>query len=194
MALIDFFFKFGRLKRIPRTGWLLRGVSIGDVETVAEHTLRTALISMILGNLLYSKGAKVDLLKVVEIAILHDLAEALILDVDKEVLKEIGREKKRDLEYAAETIILEELPGDLKTKYRRLLEEFHNGKGLESRIVRASDKLEMIIQALEYSYKYSNTILEVFYEDVKEVEDFSLHELNELILQIRKMSESGTTS
>ncbi|MEM3044887.1 MAG: HD domain-containing protein [Candidatus Bathyarchaeia archaeon] len=94
MALIDFLLNFGRLKRVPRTGWLLRGVSLGDVESVAEHTLRASILSIFIARLLNSKGADVDTLKVAEMAVLHDLAEAMILDMDQEVLKEIGYERK----------------------------------------------------------------------------------------------------
>ncbi|MEM2865363.1 MAG: HD family hydrolase, partial [Candidatus Bathyarchaeia archaeon] len=174
MALIDFLLNFGRLKRVPRTGWLLRGVSLGDVESVAEHTLRASILSIFIARLLNSKGADVDTLKVAEMAVLHDLAEAMILDMDQEVLKEIGYERKREMEHAAEGMLLEELPEDLKLKYRRLLDELHEGKSLEAKIVKASDKLEMMIQALEYSSKYSKAILRAFRQDVNEVEDFSL--------------------
>jgi len=194
VALIDFLLKYGRLKRIPRTGWLLRGVSLGDVESVAEHTLGTALISMITARLLHSRGVKVDAWKVVEMAILHDLAESLILDMDREAVKEIGDEKKKAMEYAAEKIVLEGLPGELKAEYGRLLDELHEGESLESRIVKASDKLETAIQAIEYSCKYSSDVLGVFYEDINEVEDFSLNELSELIVQVKKRSGGRRTS
>ncbi|MGC8850387.1 MAG: HD domain-containing protein, partial [Candidatus Bathyarchaeia archaeon] len=149
MALIDFLLNFGRLKRVPRTGWLLRGVSLGDVESVAEHTLRATILSTIIAHLLNLKGVYADTLKVVEMAVIHDLAEALILDMDQEVIKQIGYERKRDMEYAAEGILLKELPEDLKLRYRGLLDELHKGESLEARIVKASDKLEMMIQALE---------------------------------------------
>lgn len=184
MALINFFFRYGRLKRIPRTGWLLRGVSLGDVESVAEHTLRTAAISMILAHLLCSRGIKVDVLKVVEMAILHDLAEAMILDVNRDVSRRIGSERKEYMERIAEDILLEELPEDLKGMYRKTLDELHRGESLEARIVRTSDRLETIMQAVEYSYKYAAAVLEVFYQDINEVEDFSLDELKELIGQL----------
>lgn len=189
MALIDFLLNFGRLKRVPRTGWLLRGVSLGDVESVAEHTLRASILSIFIARLLNSKGADVDTLKVAEMAVLHDLAEAMILDMDQEVLKEIGYERKREMEHAAEGMLLEELPEDLKLKYRRLLDELHEGKSLEARIVKASDKLEMMIQALEYSSKYSKAILRAFRQDVNEVEDFSLDEVSELIIRIKSRLE-----
>jgi len=127
-------------------------------------------------------------------AILHDLAESLILDMDREAVKEIGDEKKKAMEYAAEKIVLEELPRELKAEYGRLLDELHEGESLESRIVKASDKLETAIQAIEYSCKYSSDVLGVFYEDINEVEDFSLNELSELIVQVKKRSGGRGTS
>ncbi|MEM2864571.1 MAG: HD domain-containing protein, partial [Candidatus Bathyarchaeia archaeon] len=62
-------------------------------------------------------------------------------------------------------------------------------KSLEARIVKASDKLEMMIQALEYSSKYSKAILRAFRQDVNEVEDFSLDEVSELIIRIKSRLE-----
>jgi len=52
---IGFILQAGILKNLPRTGWLLRGIK--NPESVADHSYRTALLSMLLGDLLKGKGS-----------------------------------------------------------------------------------------------------------------------------------------
>jgi len=72
--LLDFLIVAGRLKTIPRTGWVDSGV--GEPESVADHSFRTALAAMILSD---SMG--LDTCKVMRMALLHDLAEAETGDI-----------------------------------------------------------------------------------------------------------------
>ena len=51
--LINFFTKVGQLKKIKRTGWVLRGVQ--DPESIADHSFRLALMAWIFGQ-----GKKLD--------------------------------------------------------------------------------------------------------------------------------------
>ena len=62
------------LKDQPRTGWVQHGV--GGAESVAAHSWGTAYLC-----LLFAEVAGVDRAKAVEIAVLHDLAEARTGDV-----------------------------------------------------------------------------------------------------------------
>jgi putative hydrolase of HD superfamily len=187
LGLLNFFFKYGRLKRIPRTGWLLQGVSLGDVESVADHTSRTSMISMILAKLLDAKGITVNRLKVVEMALLHDLSEALILDIDQRTAKLLGEDLKGKAEKSAELVLLKELPEYLKDPYLKLLQEFHTGKTLEARIVKTADKIEMICQSIEYSWKYSQKILKDFFNAISSLDDFSIEEMHKIIQELDDM-------
>ncbi len=47
-GLIDFIAEAGKLKRIPRTGWVESGVP--DPESVADHSFRVALIALVLAT------------------------------------------------------------------------------------------------------------------------------------------------
>ncbi len=148
--LINIFLKFGKLKNVPRTGWLLRGVKRQFVESVAEHVARTAFISMVLSDKLTNKGIKLDRYKVVEMALLHDISEAMLLDIDKEVASIVGKDFKEKAERRIENFILKEIDPNLGKMYLDLLSEYHDVDCVEAEIVKISDKLETLVQASEY--------------------------------------------
>jgi putative hydrolases of HD superfamily len=56
----------GKLKELKRTGWVESEVS--DPESVADHSYRVALLTMVLSD---KEG--LDTLKAVRISLLHDL-------------------------------------------------------------------------------------------------------------------------
>src|SRR4051794_15354555 len=74
----------GRLKEIPRTGWLDRGILAEETESVADHSYGVALLAWLLAPDALDRG------RVVELALIHDLAEAVVGDVtpyDRDVLQ-----------------------------------------------------------------------------------------------------------
>ena len=50
---LNLFLKIGLLKKVQRTGWVLKGVK--DVESVAEHTWRVAMLALTCQNGSYSR-------------------------------------------------------------------------------------------------------------------------------------------
>jgi len=64
------------LKRVRRTGWVDRGVPLAEVESVADHTLLTALIAWLAA--LNEPG--LDATRVLKLALVHDLAESIVGD------------------------------------------------------------------------------------------------------------------
>ncbi|MFN3621922.1 MAG: HD domain-containing protein, partial [Nitrososphaerales archaeon] len=67
--------KAGRLKQIQRTGWKTK-IHIVDAESVADHSFRVGLAAMLLSDLI-----GLDTIKVVRMALIHDLAESVIGDL-----------------------------------------------------------------------------------------------------------------
>jgi putative hydrolase of HD superfamily len=141
-GLVDFIVEAGRLKRLPRTGWVESGVP--DPESVADHSFRVTLIAIILAD-----AQKLDALKVVRMALLHDLAEGEIGDLTptQKGLDDVGF-RQRENEVMSK--LLSKLPADIRPVYSSAWTEFSGGKSPEARLVRDCDKLEMIIQASEY--------------------------------------------
>ena len=141
-GLIDFIAEAGRLKMLPRTGWVESGVP--DPEPVADHSFRVTLIAIVLAD-----AQKLDALRVVRMALLHDLAEVEIGDLTptQKGLDEAGFRQRED---EAMNKLLSKLPANIRAVYSSAWNEFSGGKTPEARLVRDCDKLEMIIQASEY--------------------------------------------
>lgn len=142
--LLRFFLTSGQLKEEMRRGWVKK-LGMKRPESVADHSYRTALMAMVVSDI---RG--LDSGKAMRLALLHDLPESLVGDAMPE---ERSGKSKSDLETKA----MEEIVGGLPSRVRGLLmetwSEYLEGKSKEAQLVRQLDKLEMAIQAKEYSRK-----------------------------------------
>ena len=146
-AVLDFIEEIGVLKNLPRTGWRFRGIK--DAESVADHCYRVSLLSMILADVLTEQGVELNVERVMRLALLHEVAEARIGDVPFPALEYIPEDVKEAAERAAVESMFEGF-GRLQQKYIELWDEFEDGTSIEGKLVRAADKLELMIQVLEY--------------------------------------------
>jgi len=137
--IAKFFETAGKLKRTPRSGWV--EVGIRKPESVADHTFRTAILCMV-----YSDLEGLDELKLLRMALIHDLPEAIIGDLTPS--RKTTRSKER--EDNAMNQILSLLPKDQREKYMTDWNEYQEGKTREAKAVRQLEKLEMALQAKEY--------------------------------------------
>ncbi len=128
----------GRLKTLRRTGWVQRGIT--DPESVADHSYRVILMTLFLAP------PELDKLKIVEMAILHDLAECEVGDITPQC-PEYQEKSGRELRALHE--LLEPFPD--KDRFLELWEEFEKGHTAEARFVREIDRLEAALQAGEYA-------------------------------------------
>jgi putative hydrolase of HD superfamily len=144
------------LKLLPRTGWLQRGIR--DPESIAEHSFGVAVLALLVGDTI----PNIDRGRLLAIALLHDLAEALIGDLPATARRLFGAEAK----YAAERGAMEELLADLPqaASYLDLWDEYVQGASAEARLVKALDRLEMLSQALAYEQAGSRALSE-FWDD-----------------------------
>jgi 5'-deoxynucleotidase YfbR-like HD superfamily hydrolase len=69
--------KIVSLKNLPRTGWLLEGVSQTFAENVAEHTFEVMIISYLISRELTERRVSIDLGKIMIMSLFHDAEEAL---------------------------------------------------------------------------------------------------------------------
>jgi putative hydrolase of HD superfamily len=158
--------EFGKLKNVPRTGWLLRGLGRCSVESVADHVARTSFIAMSLADALNIRGVRLDGYKVVEMSLLHDISEAMLLDIDRRVSELIGEGLKKNAEKAIEEFALKQLEPNLRDRYLSLLKDYREGNSVEAQVVKVSDKLETLIQALEYEESgFSTSKVQEFWEE-----------------------------
>ena len=133
-----------RLKDQVRAGWLLRGVP--EPESVADHSWGTALLVSLFGE-----GEGVDRTRALEIALLHDVAEARTGDIPTRVRPEdrqVTPEEKRRREYAAMDAILAPL-GRADWVMERF-SEYEERRTPEARFVADMNLIDMVLQALCY--------------------------------------------
>ncbi|MCE7982572.1 MAG: HD domain-containing protein [Caldilinea sp. CFX5] len=140
------------LKQLPRTGWLFVGVA--QPESVAEHSFVTSWLALLLAeqiNLAYNEqglSQPLDVARVVQIALVHDLAESILTDLPKRSTDLLGKAVKQQAEALAMQQICRHLPNH--AYYLACWQEYVDGATPEGRLVRDADKLEMIHQALCY--------------------------------------------
>lgn len=177
-----------RLKSLPRTGWLLRGVR--DVESVADHSFGVAFIAMLLADLAQRRELEPDIEKILRMALLHDLSEARTGDLPNTIKPYFNREALR----AADERIADEMLtrlGALGEEYLLLLQEYEERISLEARIVKAADKLDLLLQAREYE-KGGAQNLQEFWESSET--DFSSLQIDDLITDlVKQLTENRKT-
>lgn len=154
--LADLLLQAGRLKTTPRTGWFQRGVP--DPESVADHSHGVALAALMLADL---AAPQADRAKVLAMAVLHDLPEAVTGDLSLGASRLLPAGAKARAEGAA----LDELGRDLPffAGWREIWDEFEAGESLEARVVRDADRLDLLAQALVYERGRGNRDLEDFW-------------------------------
>ena len=130
------------LDRIPRTGFLQRGVA--DPESVAEHSFQLAVLvwSVIRRESLENW----DLAHSLELALLHDVAEVRTGDIPRSANVALPREAKK----RAELEILLELLEPTGDDHQRLAQELVAGTSAEARLVKACDRLQLLIKSHVY--------------------------------------------
>uniref|UniRef100_A0A0C9QL17 5'-deoxynucleotidase n=1 Tax=Wollemia nobilis TaxID=56998 RepID=A0A0C9QL17_9CONI len=141
-SAIDFLTLCQRLKSTKRTGWIKRGIK--DPESIADHMYRMAAMALIGVNM-----PGIDRDRCVKIAIVHDIAEAIVGDITP--TDGISKEEKSQRERNALDKMCQMLGGGLRAKeIYELWNEYEDNITPEAKIVKDFDKVEMILQALEY--------------------------------------------
>ena len=168
-----------QLKRTPRTGWLMRGIP--DAETVAEHTFGVTFIALVIRP--YIKE-DLDLGRLLALAVLHDLPEAVTTDIPAPVWRRMPGDHKPALEAGVLREMVERLPE--REDLEALWAELQANETVEARLVHEIDKLEMYVQAAQYEKQFGNRQLAEFWETPRR---FSFPILQELYNTIRKGRE-----
>ena len=155
-SILRFWRQDNQLKRTARTGWVQRGV-VG-AESVAAHSHGVAFVALLLLELI---PERLDRAKVLALAILHDLPEALTTDIPAPAWRYLPAGSKP----AVESKALDEIFGDLPfaARWRALFTELEVDASAEAHLVHDADKLEMYLQAWEYEQEQGNRKLAQFW-------------------------------
>lgn len=174
LNLLSFLRAIGKLKDEKRKGWVKKA-RINSCESVAEHTFRVAILSMIFADVF-----NLNTSKMVKMALIHDLPEAIIGDRTPE-----GKDGKVIQERIAMLSLLNLLKNDkLKEEYIKLWDELALNKSDEAKIVNQIDAFEMAVQAYEYFEKGKGICLEEFVNSAIERIDEPM--LKEIIIYIKE--------
>ena len=143
--LVKLLLKLDNLKDISRTGWQIAGLTCSRAESVAEHSWGVINIASLICNQIKESNPKVNLEKVLLMAIIHDYAESIISDIPKTAI-DLGKrfeEEKKDAEFVA----MKSLIGH-DSKLQRIWREHETCNTIESKIVHAADIFDMLIHAV----------------------------------------------
>jgi putative hydrolase of HD superfamily len=146
-----------RLKTTPRLGWLQRGVP--RAESVADHSHGVALAALLL---LEAAGGELDRGRIVTMAVLHDLPEAVTGDLSLGASRLLPDGAKPRLEAAAMDELGAGLP--LFAGWRAIWDEFEAQETPEAQLVRDADRIDLLVQALAYERATGTRELEEFWE------------------------------
>ena len=134
-----------RLKRLERTGWMLRGLPNGT-ESVASHSFGVAATAMMLADEVKARGLAVDCERVLRMALLHDWAETRVGDMPRTGTNYFGAEARKAAETLAFADIVKEI-GPCESEYKILYQDYEQRGSLEARLVKAADVIDLLVQA-----------------------------------------------
>lgn len=129
------------LDRLPRTGWLQRGVPVP--ESVAGHTLGVAQVALALAP---REEPPLDVDRVVALCLVHDAPEALTGDLPRSGSRHLPAGAKAGAERAAAEELLEPLHPLALARWR----EYAAGETREARFARLCDRLQLGVRLLAY--------------------------------------------
>lgn len=138
-----------RLKRLDRTGWVLRGLAPG-AESVGAHTYGVAITAMLLADEVRARGGAVDVECVLRLALVHDWAEARVGDLPRTAAEYFGAAARKRAERAAFDDMVGALGADLSRQYSGWHEEYETRASVEARLVKAADVIDLLAQAFVF--------------------------------------------
>jgi len=157
-----------KLKNKPRYGWVLCGIK--DPESVTQHSFRLAIVTWLFGR---NALPKINVDRAIKIALAHELPKVREMDISSDwnilpkngqscikILRKISgttvaeKTKKEAEQLAREKKVMDDLLAGLKAGVRRDINacwlEYKLMSTREGRFVRQADKVETLLQALEY--------------------------------------------
>ncbi|KAI9934862.1 hypothetical protein ASPWEDRAFT_175587 [Aspergillus wentii DTO 134E9] len=146
---VSFFHLLERLKTTKREGW--RRFDIHHGESISDHMYRMSIMTMFAPP---SLAAKINLPHCTKMALVHDMAESLVGDitpVDNVSKSEKARREAEVMDYISKTL-LAGVPGGMLSgqEIMNVFQEYEENKTLEAQYVHDIDKIELLLQMVEY--------------------------------------------
>lgn len=133
---LNFLHTAEKLKTIPRHCQC----SDGSIESVAEHTWRMALMAMLLKE--EPDFENVDFSHLIQMILVHDLGEIATGDIPVFIKSSSDTQTEQD---ALHRVVCD-LPPKMQEQIADLVEEYNQKQTAASKLCKALDKLEAVIQ------------------------------------------------
>ncbi len=150
-TFLEFQAQIEKVKYLKRTGWIIR--SVPGAETVAAHSWRMAWMALYKEKELKNMGVDTDC--VLHMCLLHDVGESVVGDIIPEIHQtgrvKISAERKQKIETQAVTLLADKYHFPL---LKTVFDSYEAQESMESKVVKNLDKLDMLMQAYEYSRAY----------------------------------------
>ena len=188
MTVFQFLTTCDTLKRVPRTGWLMRGIPPSMAEDVASHSHSTAILTLLLAR---QAALDQNLERLLIMALIHDLPEAIIGDIPRSAQKAHPdlRGAKDAAEDSAMQHILAFLPGKDREFLTDIWEEYQEGTSLGAQLVEAADQLATIIHAAQLvNAGFSAELFSPFLDNAEDMlKKLQLPVIDELVEELRRI-------
>lgn len=157
--IFEFYKKYNELESVLRKGWLMRNVPVERKEDDAHHTLQTILLADLIIRKNNIEG--INLLKVLEILLIHEIGETIIGDIS---MIEKDYEAKKQNERSAVKSQLSCLGEPLASYYYNLWIEFESRETKDAMFAYFIDKLDAVLKAKQYDEEFQkDEYFEEFY-------------------------------
>ena len=197
--LIETLIELNTLKELPRTGWILRGIPKSECESIAEHTASLTWLVLMTTPLLekeykeQNKLQKIDGRKILEMALIHDIPEVRIGDIDRQGSISFGpgfKQMKKKGENLIFETLLSEISKETENHLIEIWNELRRKETIEARFVNELDHIDAAIQALTYIDRFSYyEKLQTFFVSLKSMKDSEFEVIRCLIDDIEKILE-----
>ncbi|BCS26410.1 HD domain-containing protein [Aspergillus puulaauensis] len=146
---VPFFHLLERLKTTKREGW--RRFNINNGESISDHMYRMSVMTMLAPP---SLATRLNLQHCMKMALVHDMAESLVGDItpaDPIKKTEKARREAAVMEYIAGTLLRGVPSGMLAgDDILAVFNEYEANETLEAQFVHDVDKMELLLQMVEY--------------------------------------------
>lgn len=128
---------------------------------------------MVLANFEVKTGRRVNVERVLKMALLHDFVEALTFDISKAYLEYLGargRKMKNEIEKSACAHLGEAMgPFDFSEDYVAVCDEYFRDRTIEAHIVHAADRLDILLQVINLEHRgYPGTMMRDLWQKTNE--------------------------
>lgn len=145
-----------RLKTTKREGWRRSGIPHG--ESISDHMYRMSLITMFPPP---SLSSKINIPHCTKMALVHDMAKALVGDItpmDEVTKHEKNRREETTMDYFTKSLLGKVNGGIPGKEINDIWREYEDGETLESKFVHDVDKIELVLQMLDYERAHENKL------------------------------------